>query len=252
MSNLNIKVSIITVCYNAAQHIETSIESVINQTYRNIEYIVIDGGSNDGTLDIISKYRAAISYFVSEQDNGISDAFNKGIALATGDLITMLNADDYFSIDAVEKMVDAYKKYDCPANTILHGDLKIIGDNRTKIEKARPFWRFIFELPIWHPTTFFSRDIYKRYAYDVNYKIAMDYELLSRFYHDKGNFIYVPHIINNMGDGGVSNISARKGFKEVKRASIRNLNVNFFLAQMFYLYRMGLYTLMIIKRKLFN
>lgn len=247
-----VKVSIITVCYNAVNYIEKSIESVINQTYHNIEYIIIDGGSSDGTQALIQRYKDKISYYISEPDKGISDAFNKGIKVANGDLIALLNADDYFNNDTVERVVNTYINSHYPTNTILHGDLKVIGDKRIKIEKPRSFKRFIFELPMWHPTAFFTRDIYQRYFYNTDYKIAMDYELLSRFYADEGSFVYIPHIINNMNDGGISNISARKGFKEVKKASKQNLKVNYFLAEIFYLYRMGLYTLMMIKRKLFN
>ena len=99
---MNPKISIVTVCYNSKSHIEEAIQSVLNQTYKNLEYIVIDGGSTDGTLDIIDKYKDKIDYFVSEPDKGISDAFNKGIKAATGDIIGICNADDKLALDCLQ------------------------------------------------------------------------------------------------------------------------------------------------------
>ena len=104
------KISIITVCYNSEAHIEEAILSVINQSYENKEYLVIDGGSKDGTLNIIEKYKDKIDYFVSEPDKGISDAFNKGIKAATGDIIGILNSDDFMMPDALTKVAEQYEK----------------------------------------------------------------------------------------------------------------------------------------------
>ena len=103
------KISIITVCYNSEAHIEEAILSVINQSYENKEYLVIDGGSKDGTLNIIEKYKDKIDYFVSEPDKGISDAFNKGIKAATGDIIGILNSDDFMMKDALTKVAEQYE-----------------------------------------------------------------------------------------------------------------------------------------------
>lgn len=102
-------ISIITVVYNGEKYLEQTIQSVINQTYKNIEYIVIDGGSTDGTLDIIKKYEEHISYWVSESDKGLYDAMNKGIGVAKGELIGMINSDDWYELEAVEIMAEAYK-----------------------------------------------------------------------------------------------------------------------------------------------
>ena len=103
------KISIITVCYNSSLHLEECMQSIINQSYENKEYIVIDGGSKDGTLDIINKYRDKIAYFVSEPDKGISDAFNKGMKAATGDIIGILNSDDYMMPGVLRKVADQYE-----------------------------------------------------------------------------------------------------------------------------------------------
>ena len=116
---MSIKISIITVCFNSKKNIEQCIQSVISQDYDNLEYIVIDGGSTDGTLAIVDKYKDKISYFVSEPDKGISDAFNKGIKAATGDLIGIINSDDFMMPEALKKVaaeyeegVDVYRGYE--------------------------------------------------------------------------------------------------------------------------------------------
>ena len=113
-------VSVITVVYNGEKYLEQTIQSVINQTYNNIEYIIIDGGSTDTTLDIIKKYKDYISYFISEPDNGLYDAMNKGIRRANGELIGMLNSDDWLNLDAISTVQNAYVKN--PGTKILHGD----------------------------------------------------------------------------------------------------------------------------------
>lgn len=115
-------VSIITVVFNGEKYLEQTILSVLNQTYSNIEYIIIDGGSSDATLDIINKYTDKIDYWVSEPDSGIYDAMNKGISLATGQLIGIINSDDWYELDAVEEIVRAYKD----GSTIIYGFMRHI------------------------------------------------------------------------------------------------------------------------------
>jgi len=252
MRHHDIKISIITVCYNAFNSIEKTIESVLNQTYTNIEYIIIDGGSTDGTSDVIHKYIDKISYYISEPDKGISDAFNKGISRATGQLISLLNADDYYDPDTVELVAKKYIEIGCPDKTIFHGHLRVIYPKRTEIYKPGSLSRFKFELPVWHPTVFVTKDVYENYRYSLDYKIAMDYELLSRAYADNCCFVAIPNVLNNMFGGGISNVAAIKGFKEVKRASQKNLNVNSLTANFLFTYRALLYRLMMIKRTLFR
>ena len=248
----DIKVTVVTVVFNAKDHIEKCINSIIDQTYNNIEYIVIDGASIDGTKDIINKYDKYITHFVSEPDKGISDAFNKGISLATGQLIGLLNADDYYNPDTVELVAKKYIEIGCPDKTIFHGHLRVIYPKRTEIYKPGSLSRFRFELPVWHPTLFVTKDVYENYRYNLDYKIAMDYELLSRAYADNCCFVAIPNVLNNMFGGGISNVAAIKGFKEVKRASQKNLNVNSLTANFLFIYRALLYRLMMIKRTLFR
>ena len=250
MGNHEIKVSIVTVCYNAFNSIGKTIESIQNQTYTNIEYIIIDGASTDGTKDIIDKYSQYITYFVSEPDKGISDAFNKGISLASGQLIGLLNADDYYNPETVELVVKKYIETGCPDKTIFHGNLKVMHPKLTEVYKPESLSRFKFELPVWHPTVFVTKDVYEKYQYNLDYKIAMDYELLSRAYANKYCFVAIPAVLNNMFGGGVSNTAAIKGFKEVKRASLKNLDIDTLTANFWFTYRVVLYRLMMIKRTL--
>lgn len=110
MMNENYKVSIITVVYNGAKTIEQTIQSVLNQTYENIEYIVIDGASNDGTQALVEKYVDNISYYISEKDNGLYYAMNKGIRKATGDIIGIINSDDWYGENAIKDIVDHFRE----------------------------------------------------------------------------------------------------------------------------------------------
>lgn len=194
-------VSVITVVYNGVNHIEHTIQSVLKQTYNNIEYIVVDGGSTDGTLDILRKYSDRIAYWKSEPDKGISDAFNKGVALATGELIGILNADDWYEPDAASQIVAHYKP-----DSILHGNLQYWNEDGSKGMVAYPNLKILpLEMSLNHPTIFVSKSLYSRHgAFSLNYKLSMDYELLLRFYKAGATFIYVNQVITNMRLGGAS------------------------------------------------
>ncbi|MDO4190908.1 MAG: glycosyltransferase, partial [Bacteroidales bacterium] len=123
-------VSIITVCFNAEKTIEQTIQSVINQTYSNIEYIIIDGKSTDSTLNIVSKYKDNIATIISEPDNGIYDAMNKGIKLSSGELIGIINADDWYEKDAVKIMVNKYLSTENKDNSLYYGMIRIWKNNK--------------------------------------------------------------------------------------------------------------------------
>lgn len=171
------RITIITVVFNGKTLLEKTIHSVISQQYKNIEYIIIDGGSTDGTQDIIKRYERKISYWVSEPDNGISDAFNKGISASKGDYILMLNAGDVFSNDTV--LADNIHLFDesdiIVFRAFVQNTGRFIGINsfegKTQAQKAR--------LP--HQATFVNRGVYNRYGlYDTSYRIRMDYEFFLR------------------------------------------------------------------------
>lgn len=220
-------VSIITIVYNDANNIEKTILSVLEQTYHKIQYLIIDGGSTDGTLQIIEKYRSKIGYFLSESDAGISDAFNKGINLAEGKLIGTINSGDFYEANAIELAVRMSKDFLKDDNIVLHGNIKMFGENWEKIYKPFNLSSFYRQMPVWHPTLFISKELYNKFRYNTSYKIAMDYELLSRIYSErKSKFIYIDATLSSMDTKGLSNHSAIKGFEEVMHASRKNLGVS--------------------------
>lgn len=207
------KVSIITVCFNSEKTIEDTITSVLSQSYSNIEFIIIDGASKDGTLKIIEKYRDKISVLLSEEDNGIYDAFNKGIKLATGDIVGILNSDDfYIDKQVISKIVNKFKEKEVDA---VYADLLFI--NKNKADKIIRYWKAgeyqhgMFEkgwMPP-HPTFFVKREMYKKYGY---YKTSLlysaDYELMLRLLHRyKISTAYFPEVIIKMRMGGFGNMS---------------------------------------------
>ena len=193
-------VSIITVVYNGEKYLEQTIQSVINQTYDNVEYIIIDGGSTDGTVDIIKKYEEQIDYWVSEKDAGIYDAMNKGISLCLGELVGLINADDYYELYTVENVGEVYisKK-----PNMIYGDMGILNEKQKEIIRAHSLgikygifsynckWIWI-KMLFGHPTSFVSRETYKRWGlYDTNFKIAADYEFFLRIFTKNIKAIYV-------------------------------------------------------------
>jgi len=213
------KVSIITVVYNNKNTIKDAIESVLNQTYKNIEYIIIDGASSDGTVEIIKSYGNKISKFISEPDNGIYDAMNKGIALATGDVVGILNSDDFYANNKVlERVVEVFKGCKCDS---IYGDLVYVDKNDTdkivRYWKSKPFNKGLFQKG-WHPahpTFFVKKEIYDKYGlFNLDFKIAADYELMLRFLEKyKISSSYIPEIFVKMRVGGESNKSIRNIIK---------------------------------------
>lgn len=199
-------ISIITVVYNGAKTLEQTIQSVLNQTYKNIEYIIIDGGSTDGTLDIIKKHENQISLWISEPDKGLYDAMNKGIKRAKGELIGMINSDDWFEPNAVELIVEAYNQN--PEKKIFHGDRFDILENGTKrIKKFHPsVFRFLYYGMMYnHPSMFVHREIYKNNQYNISLKALSDYEfVLKEFLKNKKAFLYIPEVYVNYRLDGIS------------------------------------------------
>lgn len=224
-------ISIITVVYNGSKTIEQTINSVISQTYRNIEYIIIDGGSTDGTLDIIQKYKEHINQFVSEPDKGLYDAMNKGIAMAKGEIIGMINSDDWYEPNAVELIVQAYIKH--PNKRIFHGDRFDITQDGSK--KVRPFnsstLKFLFYgMTYNHPSMFVHRDIYNETTYDIHLRALSDYEfVLTRYLKDRNDFCYIPSCYVNYRLDGISaklplSKALKEGFIARKRAKMSWIN----------------------------
>jgi glycosyltransferase involved in cell wall biosynthesis len=210
-------ISIVTVVYNGSMYIEETINSVLNQTYDNIEYIIIDGGSTDQTLNIIQKYEEYIDYYLSEADNGISDAFNKGIKKCCGSYIGLLNAGDYYEKDAVMHIVNAIKdNADIIYGDIYYPEKQHISYGNYKFEKQIKY----FMPRLNHPTAFVSSNTYKKVGfYKTNLKIAMDYDFFKRAYELGVKFLYLNHIITNMRLDGVSNTKTKRKIFEVLKIS---------------------------------
>lgn len=210
-------VSIVTVVYNGAKTIEQTINSVKNQTYKHIEYIVIDGKSTDGTLDILEKHSNTISILISEEDNGLYDAMNKGIKLAKGELIGMINSDDWYEFNAVETIVNAYLEN--PNKRIFHGDrFDIENGVQTKIKRFDPstFKFKYFGMTYNHPSMFVHKEVYSQEVYSTSLNVLSDYQfVLKQYLEDPEKFHYIPFpYVNYRLDGISGNMSIKTALKE--------------------------------------
>lgn len=188
-------ITVVTVVYNGVEDLEKTIQSVLNQTYPNIEYIIIDGGSTDGTIDIIKKYQGRLAYWVSEPDEGIYYAMNKGIQKATGEWIHFRNCGDYFfDIDAVEKMFS-----NPVANEVmlLHGDCRVINkDGYVDMQPPILYRSYKKGIPVFHPSTFVRRSFHVMHPFNTLYRSSSDYEFVYMALKQAVNIEYRPHIIS--------------------------------------------------------
>ena len=199
----NPKISIVTVCYNAVDTIEKTILSVINQTYKNIEYIIIDGASKDGTVDVINKYRDKISYFVSESDKGIYDAMNKGIKVATGEWLIFINSDDtFYNKHVLSRVINKLNNH----NTIYYGNVITIPQN---IIQGGKYTKYKIGMGnICHQSIFYPSKVFKKYFYNLDYKLYADWFLNIMCMSDKEfRFEFLDLIICNYKTTGFSNTS---------------------------------------------
>lgn len=205
------KISIITAVYNDEDHIEGCIRSVLEQTYPEIEYIVIDGASTDKTQDIIKKHSSRISKFISEKDNGFYDALNKGIKNATGDIVGVLHSDDiFYDKTVIESIANVFNSEEIDS---VYGDLIYVKENDAS--KVVRYWeageysqkKIIFGWMPPHPTFFVKKKIYEKYGlYDMQFKIAADYEMILRFlYKERISIHYLKKCLVKMRWGGMSN-----------------------------------------------
>jgi len=201
------KITIITVCYNTSKTIKDTIKSVINQSYKDIEYIIIDGGSIDGTKEIIEQYKKIFPIiFISEKDNGIYDAMNKGVDLATGDYINFMNADDYFFSETVIEEVLPFleKQYD-----IVYGNMEVRYKNFKFIKKeVQP--RYLWMGPVNHQSSFIKTDTMKRYKYNISNKIVADFEFFLTVYYKSGKLLKIDKTIASFSNNGISQIKDKQ------------------------------------------
>lgn len=233
------KVSIITTTYNSSKTIEGTIKSVLNQTYSDIEYIIIDGGSTDGTLDIVNKYKDKIAKIVSEKDGGMYEAMNKGIKLVTGDIVGILNSDDVYASNGIIKtIVDELTRNDVDC---VWGDLVYVDrddPNKTiRSWKSSPYKTGSFQKG-WHPphpTFFVKMEIYERYGlFRTDLNTSADYELMLRFLERfKIASSYIPLVLVKMRTGGQGNrsyynlIRANIGCYKAFKLNDLNIDISF-------------------------
>lgn len=212
-------VSIVTVTFNSQRYVDQTIRSVLEQTYDNIEYIIIDGLSADNTLDIIKGYENRIAYWRSEKDRGIGDAFNKGIDAASGSIIGIINSDDWYEKNAVGKVVDAFISNKTAG--IVCGNVQYWkNEARDFIFTSSPDL-LVDEMTINHPGVFVKKEIYRKFGgFDISYKYAMDYELMLRFHQNGVVFMNLHSVISNMRFGGVSDDRWISGILEGRRAKL--------------------------------
>ena len=209
------KISIITVVRNNAATINDAINSVMSQTYKNIEYIVIDGASTDGTVDVVQRYLNKIDKFITEKDHGLYDAMNKGITLATGDIVGILNSDDmYFDKNVIENIVNTFREKKTDS---VFGDLHYVDKNNTN--KVMRHWKTSnFKLGSFakgwhppHPSFFVKKEVYDKYGlFDLQLSISADFDLMLRLLEKHQiSSVYLPKILVKMRTGGQSNNSIK-------------------------------------------
>lgn len=243
-------ISIITATFNSAKTLKDTIQSVLRQTNKDFEYLIIDGGSTDETIDIVKSYESEFSgrlKWVSEKDQGIYDAMNKGIMMASGDVVGILNSDDYFTSDDILQTVDnAFKSHEIDA---IYGDIHFIRDGNPQkcvryysSRMFRPFWlRFGF-MPA-HPSFYCKREIFdKARLYSLDYKIGADYEMMVRlFKRHKIKSLYVNKDFVTMRTGGASNNNVRSRLtlieEDVKACRVNGIYTNRFFIMLKFLYK---------------
>lgn len=208
-------ISVVTVVFNGAKHLEKTINSVLKQTYDNVEYIIIDGGSTDGTLDIIRQYEEQIDYWVSEPDGGIYDAMNKAAALATGEWINFMNTGDNFHDNKV--ISSMFNGVDLDEVSVVYGDVIHVFSHKYKVlHKSRPLKLFYQSKPFSHQSVFVKTTFLQNKSFDQQYPINADYDFFYKLYQADLKFLYQPIVVANYDMFGASTDYV-KSFQERKR-----------------------------------
>ena len=216
----NIKISIITVCYNAVKTIEETIKSILKQDYDNLEYIIIDGSSTDQTVSVVNRYKNKFDniQIISEKDTGIYNAMNKGIKISSGEIIGILNADDQYKEGAINEVVNSYIKNNDV--DIFYGFIDYIKNGKIIKNFITPHLS-LRETTIQHPACFVKKETYAKYGvFNEKYKIAADYEFFLRTFLSGGNFMAIEKTLTVFSLGGVSN-------REVSITKLENLKIKY-------------------------
>lgn len=217
------RISIITVCLNSEKTIEQTIQSVINQNYDDLEYIIIDGKSTDKTLSIVDGYRKNIAVVRSEVDSGVYDAMNKGISIATGDIIGIINSDDWYEPHLFREIQKSFRESNVD---VVHGKLNSVDkDGKIETHETGDMEEIRYTMNIYHPTLFVKKEAYEKYGvFDLKYKIAADYDFVLRLYVNGAKFLYLDRIFTNYRLGGLSDENNLECAEEVKEISQKYLS----------------------------
>lgn len=219
-------VSVITVCYNSETHIAEAMESVLAQSYPHVEYIVVDGGSTDSTMDIVRSFAERFGErltWASEPDDGIYDAMNKGIALCSGELIGLLNSDDAYLPDAVERIVAAFRAE--PDAGAIFGDVEVVSQDgsslRTEVAATPAPGSLPLRMPMCHQSLFVARRVYDELgSFDTAYRILADYEHVLRMLRAGERFVHVPGVVARFREGGACSADTARSNAERERIRV--------------------------------
>lgn len=235
-------VSIITVCFNSESTITDTLESVLNQTYPNFEYIIIDGGSTDNTINIIQEYKIKflkkdINFkWTSERDEGLYHAMNKGINKCKGELIGFLNSDDWYEVNALYNVVKAYTD----KVGLIHGNLFLCDLDKKMIKPLKPLTKqksYLKGTPFLHPASFFKLEEIKKldHYYNLNFKIAADYDFMIRLIKNNIKIVYLNKNIGYFREGGISTTQMVNSFYESHEVRVLN-GVNTIISYSIFIY----------------
>lgn len=217
------KISLITICRNSAKTIAATIDSIVSQRYPDLQYIIVDGASTDDTINIVKSYGSAIDVLISEPDRGISDAFNKGIKAASGEVVGFINSDDRLLPNALEK-INSYFLENVDGE-VLHGDI-LLYDGALFVKRVKPAarWWYPWRMVLFnHPSTFVRKGVYQQHGlFSLDYRFAMDVDLFLRWIKSGVRIHYMPEPFVRMQAGGLSGKFAFESFAEKKRALLSN------------------------------
>ena len=221
-------VSVVTVVYNGEEYLEDCIKSVLGQTYNAVEYIVIDGGSTDASVDIIERYEKRIDQWISEPDRGVYDAMNKGIRRASGDIVGLVNADDYYNEDTAEVVAELHRKQ--PQSIISGAMNRVMADGseytiRRSLSQSYLERTIEYTMPVNHPATFVPAQVYRNLGvFDTSLQVLGDYDFICRAYQADVPFLFVDRVLSNMRVGGLSSGANNALQRAKERYAVRKKN----------------------------